>query len=100
MYHTTSAALNALSKFNRAHFKCSHLPDILQEELKARNGKLCNIEINKDKSIDDLFPEVPASCYFDIFNSIDPKAYGGKIILFLSMINNGGPMKNENRFKI
>lgn len=74
----TSAAFSALSKFNRTHFKCSHLPEITQQNLKNRNKKLLSIEINKDKTIDELFPNgIPASCYFDICRSLDPIAYAG-----------------------
>ena len=65
---TTSSALSALGKFNRTHFKCSYLPKTFQEIIINKNKKLVNLEANKDKSIDEIFLQVPASCYIDIFN--------------------------------
>lgn len=76
-HETTSAALSALGKFNRSHFKCSHLPKAFQDNLTNRNKKLVNLEANKDKTIDELFLQVPASCYIDIFNHLNSQAYEG-----------------------
>ncbi len=73
-----SAAFSALSKFKRAHFKCSFLDDNVQEALKERNRKLVSMEANKDKTIDEIFAAgVPASCYLDIFRHLDVRAYSG-----------------------
>lgn len=74
---TTDAAFSALSKFNRTHFKCSYLPELFQERLKDRNKKLMSKEENKDRSIDELFVQVPASCYLDMFGYLLPSAYKG-----------------------
>jgi len=73
-----SAAFSALSKFKRAHFKCSFLDANVQEALKERNRKLVSMEANKDKTIDEIFAAgVPASCYLDIFRHLDVRAYSG-----------------------
>jgi len=73
-----SAAFSALSKFKRGHFKCSFLEQNVQEALKERNRKLVNMEVNKDKTIDELFSTgVPASCYLDIFKSLNANALPG-----------------------
>ncbi len=73
-----SAAFSALSKFKRAHFKCSFLNAYVQEALKERNRKLVSMEANKDKTIDEIFAAgVPASCYLDIFRHLDVRAYSG-----------------------
>ena len=74
---TTNAAFSALSKFNRTHFKCSYLPEKFQERLKERNKKIMGKEENKDKSIDEIFPQVPASCYLDMFSNLKRTSYKG-----------------------
>ncbi len=95
---TTNSAFAALSKFNRTNFKCSYLPEVVatmiytykipfntfilqwikyQEKLKERNRKILNLEENKAKTIDELFSQIPASCYFDIFKNLNPVVYQG-----------------------
>ena len=44
------------------------------------------LEENKEKSLDDLFPQIPSTCYLNLLNSVNQVAYEGfgdflKIIL-------------------
>ena len=36
------------------------------------------MEENKEKSLDEIFPIVPAFCYIDLFNYLESGTYPGK----------------------
>ncbi|RNA08178.1 hypothetical protein BpHYR1_011693, partial [Brachionus plicatilis] len=69
------AALGELSKYQ------------VQEKLKERNKKLLDLEENKEKSINDIFPKIPSLCYMDYFESLEPEAYPGLAPLFDRMLS-------------
>jgi hypothetical protein len=49
----------------------------IQLKLKERNAKLFLAEENKEKSLNDLFPQIPSICYIDLFNTTDSQSYTG-----------------------
>lgn len=56
----------------------------IQEKLKEKNAKIIQLEENKEKTLDDIFPNVPASCYVDLLYSLSPESYeGNKTKIFL-----------------
>ena len=50
--------------------------------MKEKYSKIFTCEENKEKSIDDLFQQVPASCYLDLFNLTKQTSYNGYFYLF------------------
>ena len=49
----------------------------IQEKLKEKHAKVFKDELNQMKTIDELFPKIPASCFMDLFYSFNHKFYDG-----------------------
>ncbi len=59
----------------------------IQNGLKQKNAKIFLLEENTDKNIDDIFKQIPSTCYLDLFRSVTSDSYEGKLFLKFWILN-------------
>lgn len=58
----------------------------IQDKLKEKNPRIMQLEENKEKSLNEIFLQIPASCYIDLFSSLDEQTFSGLGKLFRSIL--------------
>lgn len=81
-----NSALVELSKFRKDAFKISYLPSKVLQSFREKCRKLIDAEENKGKSLDEIFPQIQASCYIDLFRHLDETSRHGLGELFKSIL--------------
>jgi hypothetical protein len=82
----TNISLASISKFRISQLKCSYFPQLIIEKLKIKYKKTMDDEQNMNKSIDEIFVKIPASCFMDLFDALQPGSYAGYSRLIINLL--------------